>query len=140
MLRILFTILISFLTSSYLLAQDNSNDEKSNSKLTIEELKENLDGLTDRVVTTENDLINLKKIKISGYLQSDWLRFDQKDNVGGKAFIQIQEKIYLQYEEEELNSNTNLVHLLEFFNLIFRKEELQLKMFMVNLEFYLMMS
>ncbi|MBL0333375.1 MAG: hypothetical protein IPP08_06765 [Chlorobiota bacterium] len=86
MLRILFTILISFLTSSYLLAQDNSNDEKSNSKLTIEELKENLDGLTDRVVTTENDLINLKKIKISGYLQSDWLRFDQKDNVGGKAF------------------------------------------------------
>lgn len=63
MLRILFTILISFLTSSYLLAQDNSNDEKSNSKLTIEELKENLDGLTDRVVTTENDLINLKKLR-----------------------------------------------------------------------------
>lgn len=88
-----FFTLITFL---FALSIAKSQEEATNKeeKATIESVKETTDGLSERTTTLENDIATLKKLKVSGYVQTDWLRFDQKDNVGGKAFYSDARKNY----------------------------------------------
>lgn len=49
------------------------------------ELKEAIDGMSDRATLLENDVDALKKLKVTGYVQAEWQHYDQKTNVGGAA-------------------------------------------------------
>lgn len=76
-------VLATFIISgSIALAQDSEGATEQNTLPTPEELKENVDGLGERITLVENDVATLKNLKISGYVQLDWQHFDQTTNAG----------------------------------------------------------
>ncbi len=74
--------LITLMFISALFYNANAQDATLNEKLT--EVKDKVDGLTERMATAESDLSKLTKIKVSGYIQAQYQSFEnpslQPDN------------------------------------------------------------
>lgn len=74
--------LITLMFISALFYNANAQDATLNEKLT--EVKDKVDGLTERMATAESDLSKLTKIKVSGYVQAQYQSFEnpslQPDN------------------------------------------------------------
>ncbi|MHC1706387.1 MAG: hypothetical protein AB9842_02570 [Bacteroidales bacterium] len=67
-------VLMAFLGTSQLFAQSN-NDTLSEK---IDELKDRLNGIEERVMVNESDLSKLNKIKFSGYMQAQYENYSNK--------------------------------------------------------------
>lgn len=66
--------LITLMFISALFFKANAQDALLNEKLT--EVKDRVDGITERLATAESDLSKLTKIKVSGYIQAQYQYFE----------------------------------------------------------------
>ena len=68
-LKLFFIVFFSIISFS-LIAQEQTTNEK------ISELNDKINGLQERVATSESDLSKLTKIKFSGYIQAQYQNFE----------------------------------------------------------------
>jgi hypothetical protein len=69
--------LLSFLTLAVLLLYSGIIYSQEKEEPTAGEIKDRVDGIEERLSTAESDLAGLKKIKISGYIQAQFDKYEQ---------------------------------------------------------------
>jgi len=64
----------------------------------VDELKDRLNGMDERVLTNESDLSKLNKIKISGYIQAQYDYFENRLSYPSNSFQVRRTRVKFQYE------------------------------------------
>jgi len=64
----------------------------------LQVIRQQLTGFEERLVTVENDLYKLTKIKISGYLQADWTNFENSAMYPYNTFTLTRARFKIRYE------------------------------------------
>jgi phosphate-selective porin len=70
--RLFVTLIIALFSINFAFAQSNEEANEA-----VEEVKDQVSGIDERLLTVESDLAKLKSIKISGYVQAQFQKFEQ---------------------------------------------------------------
>jgi hypothetical protein len=100
---LLFLVLmISMLVSSTgIMAQTNIDDlrkEQDTIKESVGTLRDQISGIEERIATAEGDLAKLTKIKLSGYIQAQYLHYEASSAYPANVFMLRRVRIKFQYE------------------------------------------
>jgi hypothetical protein len=88
-------IMISMMLSSKVTVGQAKDDTLKDQVVT---LRDRISGIEDRIATAESDLAKLTKIKISGYIQAQYQRFENPSTYPYNTFSLRRVRIKFQYE------------------------------------------
>lgn len=87
-------IIMAFLSGSRVFSQ-NTNDTLNDK---VNELKDRINGLDERILTNESDLSKLNKIKFSGYMQAQWENYSNKLTYPDNTFYLRRSRLKATYQ------------------------------------------
>lgn len=90
--------LIAMMLISALFFKVHAQEVTTNEKIT--EVDDKVNGLSERLATAENDLFKLTKIKVSGYIQAQYLSYDGKayESTSDNFFMLRRARVKFTYE------------------------------------------
>ncbi len=97
----LFLILLMMLVSTGVYAQNQIEEfqkEQDTLKENVSTLRDKILGVEERIATAEADLAKLTKIKLSGYIQAQYLHYEASNAYPGNVFMLRRARLKVQYE------------------------------------------
>ncbi len=94
-------ILTMVVLSTGILAQNQMEEfkkEQDTLKESVGTLRDKVSGVEERIATAEGDLAKLTKIKLSGYIQSQFLHYEASNAYPSNVFMLRRVRIKFQYE------------------------------------------
>ena len=77
---------------------DDLKKEQDTLKENVGTLRDKISGVEERVATAEADLSKLTKIKLSGYIQAQYMHYEASNAFPGNVFMLRRVRIKFQYE------------------------------------------
>ena len=93
---IIATLSIVVMTTASLSLKAQTNADSLSGQVTT--LKDRISGVEERIATTENDVAKLTKIKLSGYIQAQWLNNEAASAYPDNLFQVRRARIKFTYE------------------------------------------
>ncbi len=90
------TLIIVVMTTASLSLKAQTNADSLSGQVTT--LKDRISGVEERIATTENDVAKLTKIKLSGYIQAQWLNNEAASAYPDNLFQVRRARIKFTYE------------------------------------------
>jgi len=100
-LLILVLVIPMLVLSTGIKAQKQIEDlkkEQDTLKENVSTLRDKISGVEERIATAEGDLAKLTKIKLSGYIQAQWLNYEASSSYPNNLFMLRRVRIKFQYE------------------------------------------
>ena len=72
--------------------------EQDTLKENVSSLRDKISGVEERIATAEADLAKLTKIKLSGYIQAQYLHYEASNVYPGNVFMVRRARLKVQYE------------------------------------------
>lgn len=94
-------IVLPMMLTMSLQAQDQVADlkkEQDTLKEKVTNIREVISGVEERLATAENDLAKLTKIRLSGYIQAQWVNFEASNVYPNNYFMLRRARIKIAYE------------------------------------------
>jgi hypothetical protein len=91
-------MIIGLLAPMFLVKIVSAQSETDTIKAEVVTLRDKISGVEERVATAEADLYKLTKIKLSGYIQAQWLHFEASSAYPSNYFMIRRARIKFTYE------------------------------------------